>query len=66
MFRNKGEKGKSINYLRIKKSERERLMPYNLTYMWNIKNKQTKTKPIQIKTKQENQTHSYGERTGGS
>ena len=31
-------------YTKWKKSDRERQIPYNLTYMWNLKNKTNKTK----------------------
>ena len=47
-------------YVKGSKSDRERQIPYDFTYMWNIKN-QNKWTNI---TKQK-QTHRYREQTGG-
>ena len=40
------------------KSERERQIPFNITYMWNLKyNTQTHTRKIKIKKMQNNCTY---------
>ena len=48
----------SMNLEGIMLRDRKRQIPYDFTYMWNLKNKQTN------KTKQK-QTYRYREKTGG-